>query len=302
MSHLFGFIVWNVDPDFIHRGAIVITWFGFLYAVAFYMGYKNLSRIFKTEKLAHKQAERLVIYLIIGIFVFSRLGKMLVFDSRPFLEHPSDILKFWQGHLFSYFSALGILVALFFYIRQGFSKSYTWILDRLVIALCLSGFFIRLGNLLNSEFYGIETNVPWGFKFISDPVNKGFAMNVIKPHHPIQIYEAVLFLTVYLSLYSLYFRKRDSIKPGTLTGLALVCNYGVLFFIDFLKNDKTAAGKFLLSHIHLNLDQTIAIFLVVSGIALLLIPAKYLEKKKTVKRVDKKVAVSQRSPGLLSRK
>ena len=63
-------------------------------------------------------------------------------------------------------------------------------------------FFGRISNFINSELYGIETNVPWAVKFIKvDDLYR----------HPSQLYEA-FFEGIILFFILLYFRNKTFAK------------------------------------------------------------------------------------------
>lgn len=83
--------------------------------------------------------------------------------------------------------------------------SYLWILDRLAIVTALGGSLIRLGNLMNSEIVGIQTDVPWAFIFtrLRDDI----------PRHPAQLYESITYIVIFIFLYIWY-----SKKPGKVIG------------------------------------------------------------------------------------
>ena len=66
----------------------------------------------------------------------------------------------------SHGAAVGIIVGLWYYSKKVSKRSVFWILDRAVIPIALAGFFIRMGNLMNSEIIGKATDMPWGFRFI----------------------------------------------------------------------------------------------------------------------------------------
>ena len=103
--------------------------------------------------------------------------------------HPLEILKIWHGGLASHGAAIGILIAIWLFVRKE-KKDYTWVIDRIAIVVALSGFFIRMGNLMNSEIYGVETTVPWGFVFLRN--------GETAPKHPTQIYEALSYLFIFI--------------------------------------------------------------------------------------------------------
>ena len=73
---------------------------------------------------------------------------------------------------------------------------YIWILVSLVAPIGI--FFGRLANFINSELYGIPTEVPWAVTFIQiDNLSR----------HPSQLYEAIL-EGIILFLILIYFRKK----------------------------------------------------------------------------------------------
>ena len=102
-----------------------------------------------------------------------------------YLANPVEILKVWHGGLASHGAAIGILLALWLFVRKE-KKPYIWAIDRVVIVVALAGALIRLGNLMNSEIYGVETTLPWGFVFLRNGENA--------PKHPTQIYESLAYL------------------------------------------------------------------------------------------------------------
>jgi prolipoprotein diacylglyceryl transferase len=149
------------------------------------------------------------------------------------LYHPFEIiLPFSNGEfvgyqgLASHGAAVGILVALILYSRNN-KIAILWLLDRIGIAVAVSGFFVRLGNLMNSEVYGVETALPWGFIFT------GAGETV--PKHPTQLYEALSYLLIFVFLYWLYSKKRSVLKPGASFGIFLILLFTVRFLVEFVK-------------------------------------------------------------------
>ena len=118
----------------------------------------------------------------------------------------------WHGGLASHGAAIGILTALWLFARKE-KKDYFWVLDRIAIVVALSGFFIRMGNLMNSEIYGVETTVPWGFVFLRN--------HEVAPKHPTQIYEGLAYLAIFILLYRMYWSKKGEHIQGLLISLIL---------------------------------------------------------------------------------
>lgn len=73
---------------------------------------------------------------------------------------------------------------------------------------------IRLGNLMNSEIYGHQTDLPWGFIFIRD--------GQTIPRHPTQIYEALFCLVLFITLFAIWNKYRARTQEGLLLGIFLI--------------------------------------------------------------------------------
>ena len=247
-------IPWDVNPEIFRIGSFAVRWYGLLFASSFLFGYIIMKRIFNNENLGVAVLDRLTIYMAVGVIAGARLGHCFFYEPGYYLSHPLEILMIWHGGLASHGAAIGILVALWLFIRKE-RKEYTWVLDRIAIVVALSGFFIRMGNLMNSEIYGVETTVPWGFVFLRN--------GETVPKHPTQIYEALTYLLIFLLLYWIYWKKKGSHIQGSLISLAMILIFICRFFIEFLKEDQVGFEATM----KLNMGQLLSIPFVLLGIA-----------------------------------
>ena len=147
---LLNYIEWSIDPEIFRIGNFAIRWYGLLFALSFISGYYIIDRIFKNENIPTKVLDQLATYMLISTIVGARLGHCLFYEPAYYLGNPLKILKIWEGGLASHGAAIGILAGLYLFSRKN-KKSYLWTLDRVVITVALAGFFIRTGNLFNSE-------------------------------------------------------------------------------------------------------------------------------------------------------
>ena len=123
--------------------------------------------------------------------------------------------------------------------------------------VALTAGLIRMGNLFNSEIYGVETTLPWGFIFERNGETLA--------KHPTQIYEALCYFLTFFVLRWLYWKKEDTKnKVGFLTGIFFIMVFIARFFIEFIKEDQEAfeAGMAL------NMGQWLSIPFVMVGIFL----------------------------------
>lgn len=250
-------ITWNIDPEIISLGKLSIRYYGLFFALAFILGYYIFTRIFKNEGISIEVLDRLTLYMVIGTVVGARLGHVFFYQPEFYLKHPLEILFIWHGGLASHGAAIGILIALYLFSRKE-KKPFTWILDRIVIAVALAGFFIRMGNLMNSEIYGIATDLPWGFIFVRN--------GEILPKHPTQIYEALAYLAIFILLFRIYFNTKGKFKPGLLFSLFLILVFTARFFIEFIKEVQVDFEKTM----ELNMGQWLSLPFILLGIALLI--------------------------------
>jgi phosphatidylglycerol---prolipoprotein diacylglyceryl transferase len=264
---ILNYITWNVDPEIFSIGPITIRWYGLMFAMAFLSGYLVFTKALKIERLDAEMLDQLLIYVAIGTIVGARLGHCLFYEPSYYLSNPIEILKIWQGGLASHGAAIGIVLALWLYIRKH-KLSFLWLMDRLVIVVPLAGAFIRTGNLFNSEIYGRATDLPWAFLFVRDrvidPVTGALLPNV--PSHPTQIYEALSYLLIFAVLFILYRKKKDDIRDGVLFGVFLILLFAARFFIEFIKNDQVSfeAGMFL------NMGQWLSLPFILIGVGLII--------------------------------
>ena len=136
-----------------------------------------------------------------------------------------------------------------------------WILDRIVIVVAIGGFFVRMGNLMNSEIVGHVTTVPWAFIFEREVNYLG-----PDPRHPTQIYEGLSYLSLFGLLMWMYFKKNLGEKQGVIFGVFLIGLFSARFFIEFFK----AVQVNFEDNMTLNMGQILSIPFILFGVYLLI--------------------------------
>jgi len=257
MAEILSFIRWNANPEIFSIGALSVRWYGLLFASGFLIGYYIGERMFKWEKVNSKWLDSLFMYLIIATIIGARLGHVFFYGWEFYSQHPGEIIKVWHGGLASHGGALGIVVALLIHSKVVTKRSVLWTLDRVVVPTALVGAMIRTGNLMNSEIYGVETTLPWGFIFERN------GETVTK--HPTQIYEALCYLAGFILLMYMYWKTHARNKPGMLLGVFFIIVFTSRFFIEFIKEDQEAFEATM----SLNMGQWLSIPFVLAGIWLL---------------------------------
>lgn len=255
-------ISWDASPELFRLGNLAVRWYGLFWALSFYLGYEIMLRIFKKEGFPVKHADSLLIYMAVGSIVGARLGHCFFYDFDYYSRNLVEVLYIWQGGLASHGGAIGILIALYYYQKKVSDKGFLWLLDRLVIPVSLAAFFIRMGNLMNSEIYGIETSLPWGFIF----ERRG----EVVPKHPTQLYEGLNYIVLFGILIWMYVRKRRVLPAGFMTGFFAVFMFTGRFLVEFIKEPQSQFEEGML----LNMGQLLSIPAIIGGIVFMVLALK----------------------------
>lgn len=280
-------ITWDVDPILFQIGGLTVRWYGLMFAIGFFVGYKIVERMFRHEGAPEKWLGTLLLWLGLGTIVGARLGHVFFYDWSTYSQDPIKILYIWEGGLASHGGALGIIVCVILFSLITTKKSPIWTFDRIVVPTALVGALIRLGNLFNSEIYGHQTDLPWGFIFVRDGMSVAC--------HPTQLYEAGCYLLLFALLMWLYWKRNAEERPGLIFGVFLTILFTCRFFIEFVKENQEAFEDDMM----LNMGQLLSIPFIIAGIILIIrayrrprlqleYPNKFPEPEKSVTQNSKK--------------
>jgi prolipoprotein diacylglyceryl transferase len=232
-----------------------------------------MLHIFKKESKSEKDLDALLLVMILSTVIGARFGHYFFYEFDYFMKTPGAFLLDmitppYQG-LASHGALVGIVTALIIYARSHKDQPFLWVADRIVITVALAGFFIRMGNLMNHEIVGKESNLPWAFRFnVFGMASDGNL--VMTPEafarHPAQLYEALSCLVLFGVLYFLWNKFKLQTPPGLLLGIFLIWCFGLRFFYEFLKeNQEVFEDK-----MPLNMGQILSIPAVLLGVGVLI--------------------------------
>ncbi|MGM0439953.1 MAG: prolipoprotein diacylglyceryl transferase [Chlamydiota bacterium] len=274
-----GWIYWDPDPVFVRLPIIdyPIAWYGFLFAIGFALGYLILVKILKNyllpENLAHfpnpREASSWIVdtlawLIVLGTIIGARLGHVFFYDWPYYKDHPLAIIKIWEGGLASHGGAIGVLLGLLLAFqkikRRVPEVTFSNILDAVAIPTALVGCCIRLGNFFNQEILGLPTDLPWAVVF-GHPIDGSAPV----PRHPVQLYEALFYLLVFMML--MIFAKRGLLgRERFISGLFFVLVFGFRFVVEFFKVSQSA---FITEGFPLLMGQLLSLPFVILGLILL---------------------------------
>jgi prolipoprotein diacylglyceryl transferase len=255
------YFVWNANPILFSFGSIRVFWYGLLFATPVLLGVELMKWVYKREGKDVDLVDTGFIYTFLGIVLGARLGHCFFYDPAFYLANPMKILAVWEGGLASHGGGLGTIIGLYFYVNK-YKINFLWLLDRMTMPTALFAFFVRMGNLMNSEILGRQTDVPWAIIFARID-------NV--PRHPAQVYEAIAYFFTFIILFFIY-KTSKKLKSGFLFGLFLTFVFTARLLIEFVK-ERQASYE---SEFFLNTGQILSIPFLIVGLFLIV----YSMKKK----------------------
>ena len=193
----------------------------------------NLSRRHVQQKII---LEVLPSYLLVGIIIGARLAHCFFYEFSHYIRHPWEILPItFDPHfqftglagLASHGGVVGALLGILWFSHKH-RVDFLMLLDLLIVPGALLGFFIRIGNLFNSEIIGIPTDLAWGFIFLHRDVI---------PRHPVQLYEALGYLIIFILLLKI---RNMEWNQGQFFGLGLLLIFVLRFLLEFVKVRQTS--------------------------------------------------------------
>jgi phosphatidylglycerol---prolipoprotein diacylglyceryl transferase len=273
---LFDYITWNPNPDIFTIPGIdwPLKWYGVMWLLGFVLSQQFMFHFFKKDGKPVEDVETLTLYIFIATIFGARFGHFLFYEPSAFIENPLQIILPPYAGLASHGAAIGILTGLYLFCRNK-NYNYFWMLDRLVIVVALTGGFVRIGNLINSEIVGTETTVPWAFIFVQHD-------NV--PRHPGQLYEAIFCCILFIALFLHWRQKRHTMYNGFIFGVFLILLFGQRFVVEFFKISQETFEDTMA----LNMGQILSIPFVLVGVYVLYWSNKTKTRQSTFRVEEKK--------------
>ena len=243
----------DVDPA-LHLGPFTIHWYGIMYAVAFYAGWRFAVTPFLTRRgISRADIDRMITWVIVFGLVGGRLYYVLQNDLLYYLTHPQHILAVWEGGM-AFFGAIIASVTTIFVLAWRRRYDFWTLFDAGVLFAVVGQPIGRIGNVINGDILGYQSNLPWatayGPKAILQP---GFLPGV--GYQPAAVYEALGTIAIGVVLWLLLRRRvPDGVLAVSYVALYALSQLGIFFlrgsepviFLGLKQAQWTAIGMLLL--------------------------------------------------------
>ena len=271
-----------IDPIIFSIGPVSLRWYGTMYLIGF------LAAMFMVNKAADRsnglwtreQVSDLLFYGFLGVILGGRVGYVLFYQFEYFLSDPLYLLEIWQGGMSFHGGLLGVTLAVLIFARKT-NKSFLSVGDFIVPLVPIGLGMGRLGNFINAELWGRQTDVPWAMVFPTD------ALQV--PRHPSQLYE--FFLEGVVLFIILYVVTRKPRSLGLASGTFLI-GYGIFrSIVEFFREPDAHLGLYFS---FISKGQILSIPMILIG--LFIIYWGYNQQQKSAINASKKMTKTSQEP------
>jgi phosphatidylglycerol:prolipoprotein diacylglycerol transferase len=173
----------------------------------------------------------LILYGALGVVLGGRIGYVFFYGFDQFVDDPLWLFRVWDGGMSFHGGLLGVMAAMWLFARK-MNNDFVRVMDFIAPMVPVGLGFGRMGNFINQELWGRETDVSWAMVFPNDPL--------MLLRHPSQLYQLALegvLLFVILFSFSHKARPRYAVSA-----LFLLC-YGVFrFVVEFFREPDAQIG------------------------------------------------------------
>jgi len=216
-----------MNPILLSLGPVKLYSFGIFLFLAALVGSFVIWREGRNEKVDEEK----LIDLLINEAIFGLIGARIYFLVFHFQDFGVNVFKWLLIFHFPGLDFIGMLfgglVGLWFFSRRQ-ELSFWQLGDMIVLGVAIGESIGRIGAFFSGTAYGTISNLPWAVPMIG----------LVGRRQPVQIYEAIVALIIFISLFKL---KKIFAAKKYISGLILL--YYFLFFgigrflIEFLRSD-----------------------------------------------------------------
>lgn len=248
----------EIDPVAIALGPVKIHWYGIMYLVAFvgawWLGTVRASKA-DFAPWTPERVSDLLFYVALGVILGGRLGYILFYDFANTVADPMRIIRVWEGGMSFHGGLIGVIVAMILFARK-IQRPFFAVADFVAPLIPVGLFTGRMGNFINGELWGKQTDAPWGMIF---PTGGSIA------RHPSQLYEAAL---EGIALFAILWLFSSKPKPAMAVSGLFLLGYGVFrFLVEFVRVPDQHLGYLALDWI--TMGQILTFPMILGGIILM---------------------------------
>ena len=245
----------NFDPVALNFFSLEIRWYSLSYIFGIIFAWIYCKKILIRDKKILDLFDDLISYLIIGVILGGRLGYIIFYNLSYYSKNILEIFMIWEGGMSFHGGLLGVIIATYIFSKKNNINPFLF-LDLISMSAPIGIFLGRIANFINSELYGIKTDLYWSVKF--ERIDSTF-------RHPSQIYEAIFEGIILFILLNFIFKKKFINLQAFISALFLIFYSTFRFFIEFTREPDAQIGYILFN---LTLGQLLSFLFFMFGLFL----------------------------------
>lgn len=263
-----------IDPVAISLGSIQVHWYGVIIGLGIALALILAIREGERRGI-HKDTFPDLMLWAIPIAIISARIYYVAFEWDYYSQNLGDIPKIWNGGIAIHGALIGSVITAYIFSKKK-KISFWQLADIAAPSIILGQAIGRWGNFINQEAHGGEVSRSFleGL-FLPDWIINQMYINGAY-YHPTFLYESVWNLVGFFLLLGL---RKVNLRRGELF-LSYVIWYSIgRFFVEGLRTDSLMLTEYL------RIAQTISVFLIILGVALIvyrrmsgLAKVRYLDK------------------------
>ena len=261
-----------MHPDLFSIGPITVKTYGFCMALGFFAAWQVLGRLCRRSGRNPEAFSNLVVLLLIGGVLGSRVAYVIEHWSAEFAAHPADVVKVWQGGLMFY-GGLILDIAIYFAWCILKKEKMLEVADLLSAVIPLGHAFGRVGCFFYGCCYGRQCGAAWAVAFPRgspawhEQAQAGlipWSATASLPVLPTQFVEAAALLVLF-ALVIMAYRRFHADLAGFSTGCYLAGYAVVRFGMEYLRGDPRAAA------LGMSIGQILSVLIFFAGLAFMVV-------------------------------
>ncbi len=229
------YIYININPVIVTIGPLALRWYGLMYAVAIILALFAIRGYVARKGITQNMVYRIVWWCVVAGLIGGRLYFVVQQDNfvSYYLAHPEHILATWEGGM-AFFGAIFLVIPTLFWRAKVERINPLVLIDAGVLFAAVGQIFGRIGNLINGDIIGYQSNLPWSTVYVNP---NSWACGVYNlcgvPVQPAAAYEL---LTNIVLLAVLFYLARRVTRPGVLM-MVYLFGYVITQFLIFFVRD-----------------------------------------------------------------
>ncbi len=277
----------QIDPVIFQIGPFALRWYALAYIVGIALGWMLIAAALRrahlwlndTAPMVPGKLEDLLTYIVIGVIGGGRLGYVLFYRPRYYLENLIEIPMIWTGGLSFHGGFLGVVIAVWLFSRRH-DVPLPALSDIIALAATPAVLLVRLANFINAELWGRPTDLPWAVVFPGEAAQDCPDVIGACARHPSQLYEAGLEGLLLGAILLLLAFRFGALKRGWLMTGVFFAGYGLSrFAMEFVRQpdeffqspDNPLGWRWDFGDWGLTMGQILSTPMIVIGLALIVL-------------------------------